>query len=237
MDKNFENWSNWRKNPSSSNLMSTVDGFDGLINTSIGQQKNINRSLLKGRAKLLTIDAIKTFDPSSGANLTTHVYNYLRPINRESKDMVEIAPVSRHYSDESAKMINAISSFSEENGREPDDSEIRDMLGISQKRLEKLNKIVKYEIPESQIVGGMEDEDVDEQSNKLNLWTDYVYHDLGTRDKKILDFKLGRSGHPEMSNEEIALKLNTSPMEISNRSANIAKKILDGMNTREKTIK
>lgn len=237
MDKNFENWSNWRKNPSSSNLMSTVDGFDGLMNTSIGQQKNINRSLLKGRAKLLTIDAIKTFDPSSGANLTTHVYNYLRPINRESKDMVEIAPVSRHYNDESAKMINAISSFSEENGREPDDSEIRDMLGISQKRLEKLNKIVKYEIPESQIVGGMEDEDIDEQSNKLNLWTDYVYHDLGTRDKKILDFKLGRSGHPEMSNEEIALKLNTSPMEISNRSANIAKKILDGMNTREKTIK
>jgi DNA-directed RNA polymerase specialized sigma subunit len=237
MDKNFENWSNWRKNPSSSNLMSTVDGFDGLMNTSIGQQKNINRSLLKGRAKLLTIDAIKTFDPSSGANLTTHVYNYLRPINRESKDMAEIAPVSRHYNDESAKMINAITSFSEENGREPDDSEIRDILGISQKRLEKLNKIVKYEVPESQIVGGMEDEDIDEQSNKLNLWTDYVYHDLGTKDKKILDFKLGRSGHPEMSNEEIALKLNISPMEISNRSANIAKKILDGMNTREKTIK
>ena len=236
MDKNLENWSAWSQKPTSNNLMSVVNGFDGLMNTSIGQQKNVNRSMLKSRAKLLTIDAIKTFDPSSGANLSTHVYNYLRPINRESKDMTEIAPMSRHYSDESAKMINAVTSFAEDNGREPDDSEIRDMLGISQKRLEKLNKIVKYEIPESQIVGGMEDEDVDEQSNKLNLWTDYVYHDLGTKDKKILDFKLGRSGHPEMSNEEIAVKLQTSPMEISNRSAYIAVKILEGMNTKEKII-
>lgn len=236
MDNNLENWNAWRQKPTSNNLMSVVNGFDGLINTSIGQQKNVNRSLLKSKAKLLTIDAIKTFDPSSGANLSTHVYNYLRPINRESKDMTEIAPMSRHYSDESAKMINAITSFTEENGREPDDSEIRDMLGISQKRLEKLNKIVKYEIPESQIVGGLEDEDTDEQSNKLNLWTDYVYHDLGTKDKKILDFKLGRSGHPDMSNDEIALKLHTSPMEISNRAAYIASKILEGMNTKEKTI-
>ena len=216
--------------------MSVVNGFDGLINTSIGQQKNINRSLIKGRAKLLTIDAIKTFDPSSGANLSTHVYNYLRPINRESKDMVEVAPMSRHYTDESAKMINAITSFAENNGREPDDSEIRDILGISQKRLEKLNKIVKYEIPESQIVGGMEDQDTDEQSNKLNLWTDYVYHDLGTKDKQILDLKLGRGGHPEMSNEEVALKLHSSPSEISNRSAYIAGKILEGMNLKEKII-
>jgi DNA-directed RNA polymerase specialized sigma subunit len=237
MDKNFENWSTWKKNPSSGNLMSVVDGFDGLINTSIGQQKNINRSLLKSKAKLLTIDAIKTYDPLSGANLTTHVYNYLRPINRESKDMAEVAPMSRHYSDESAKMINAVTSFAEENGREPDDSEIRDMLGISQKRLEKLNKIVKYEIPESQVIGGMEDEDTDEQSDRLNLWTDYVYHDLGTKDKKILDLKLGRNGHTEMSNEEVAIKLNTSPAEISNRSAYIASKILQGMNTKEKIIK
>ena len=236
MDKNLQNWSNWKQKPSSDNLMSVVNGFDGLMNTSVGQQKNVNRSLLKGRAKLLTIDAIKTFDPLSGANLTTHVYNYLRPLNRESKDMAEIAPASRHYSEESAKMINAINSFSEDNGREPDDSEIRDILGISQKRLEKLNKIVKYEIPESQVVGGLEDEDTDEQSNKLNLWTDYVYHDLETRDKKILDFKLGRSGHPEMSNDEIGHKLNISPVEVSNRSAYIASKILNGMNTKEKII-
>ena len=83
MDKNLQNWSNWKQKPSSDNLMSVVNGFDGLMNTSVGQQKNVNRSLLKGRAKLLTIDAIKTFDPLSGANLTTHVYNYLRPLNRE----------------------------------------------------------------------------------------------------------------------------------------------------------
>ena len=228
-------WQEWKKNPTPQNLLKTVKSFDGLINTSVGQQKSINPTLLKSRAKILVSQAIKTYSPSEGAKLSTHVYNYLRPLNRDAKNMTEVSPLPRHSSDETSKYINFINDFSQENGRDPDDSEIMDGLGINKKTLTKLNLGVKYEIPESQLVGGVETEE-DEESNRLNLWTEYVYNDLDSFGKKILDYKLGRNGNHIMSNDEIALKLKINPSEVSIRSSKIAEKILNGVNSREKII-
>jgi DNA-directed RNA polymerase specialized sigma subunit len=229
-------WKEWKTKPTSENLSRVVKSFEGLANTAAGQQKSINPSLLKSKARLLTAEAVKTFDPMAGAKLSTHVFNHLRPLNRSAKDMVEIAPLSRYYSDEGAKMIGFIQNFSEENGREPDDLEIQDALGIGKKRMEKLNKTVKYEIPESQVVGDVISDSEDTESDMLNLWTEYIYNDLDLNGRKILNMKTGRNGHPIMSNEEIAVKLNMTPVDISNRASRIANSILKGMNTRERSI-
>ena len=228
-------WHEWKKRPTQENLSRTVKGFERMAMNVVGQQKSVNQSLLKSRARLLVANAVKTFDPSKGTQLSTHVYNHLRPLNRSSKDMTEIAPLSRYYSDESAKLISFVNGFTEENGREPDDLEIRDALGISGARLKKLNQTIKYEIPESQIVGGIEDEE-DQDQNRLNQWTEYVYNDLDPVGRKILDMKLGRNGRSPSSNEDIAIKLNMSPADVSNKAARIAKSILDGVNTNEKQI-
>lgn len=228
-------WKEWKSRPSPENLSRAVKAFDRLAMNAVGQQKSVNPALLKSRARLLTSEAIKSYDPSMGTHLSTHVYNYLRPLNRSAKDMTEIAPMSRYYGDESAKLISFVQGFTEENGREPDDLEIRDNLGMSEVRLKKLNKAIKYEVPESQIVGGIEN-DEGEDSERLNLWTDYIYNDLDSTGRKIMDFKLGRNGREPMSNDDIAAKLGISPVEVSNRAAKIAGSILEGMNTKEKEI-
>jgi len=228
-------WENWRKDPSPQNLSNAVRQFNGLIDSSISSQSTVNKSLLKSKAKILAADAIKTYDPSKGTKLSTHVYNYLRPIQRSARDMTEVSPLSRYYSDEAAQFVKFNQDFLEENGREADDSEIMDGLGINTKRLAKLNKLVKYEVPEGQLVGSIEQEE-DKGSENLNLWTEYVYNDLNTLDKKILDYKIGRNGHPTLSNEDIAAKLKIGPVDVSIRSQKIAEKILNGVNTKEKTI-
>ena len=229
-------WKDWKKRPTPENLTRVVKSFDGLAASSAGSNKTVNQSLLKSKARLLTSEAVKTYDPAQGTKLSTHVYNHLRPLSREAKDMTEIAPMSRYYGEEAGKMISMMQGFQEQHGREPDDSEIRDSLGFSQRRFEKLNKIVKYEVPESQLVGDMEDQEDDSDANRLNLWTEYVYNDLDHHGRKIMDMKFGRNGHPMMSNDEISKKLNLSPAEVSNRTAKMAKSILDGVNSREKTI-
>jgi DNA-directed RNA polymerase specialized sigma subunit len=229
-------WDNWSKNPNPENLIKTVKQFDGLVDSSISSQTSVNRSLLKSKAKFLVADAIKTYDPSKGTKLSTHVYNYLRPLQRTAKDMTEVSPLSRYYSDEAAQFVKFNQSFLEEYGREPDDTEIMDGLGINEKRLSKLNKLVKYEIPEGQLLGEISQDAEDKDSDKLNLWTEYVYNDLNSTDKKILNYKLGKNGHPALSNEEIAIKLNLNPVDISLRSQKIAEKILAGVNTKEKNL-
>ncbi len=229
-------WDNWNKSQNPENLIKAVKQFDGLVDSSIASQTSVNRSLLKSKAKFLVADAIKTYDPSKGTKLSTHVYNYLRPIQRTAKDMTEVSPLSRYYSDEAAQFVKFNQSFLEEYGREPDDTEIMDGLGINEKRLSKLNKLVKYEIPEGQLLGEISQDSEDKDSDKLNLWTEYVYNDLNSIDKKILNYKLGKNGHPTLSNEEIAAKLNLNPVDISLRSQRIAEKILAGVNTKEKSL-
>jgi DNA-directed RNA polymerase specialized sigma subunit len=229
-------WDNWNKNQNPENLIKAVKQFDGLVDSSISSQTSVNRSLLKSKAKFLVADAIKTYDPSKGTKLSTHVYNYLRPIQRTAKDMTEVSPLSRYYSDEAAQFVKFNQGFLEEYGREPDDTEIMDGLGINEKRLSKLNKLVKYEIPEGQLLGEISQDSEDKDSDKLNLWTEYVYNDLNSTDKKILNYKLGKNGHPTLSNEEIAVKLSLNPVDISLRSQKIAEKILAGVNTKEKML-
>lgn len=228
-------WKEWKARPTPENLSRAVKSFDRLAMSAAGQQKSINPALLKSKARLLTAEAIKSYDPSMGTHLSTHVYNYLRPLNRSAKDMTEIAPMSRYYGDESAKLIGFVQGFTEQNGREPDDLEIRDGLGMSGTRLKKLNNVIKYEVPESQVVGGIEN-DASEDSERLSLWTDYVYNDLDSVGRKIIDMKLGRNGRTQMSNEEIAAKLKMSPVEVSNRASKIAGSILQGVNIKQKEI-
>lgn len=236
VDNPEHHWSEWNKKPTKENLVNVVNQFSGLIDSSISTQPSINRSLLRSKARLLVTDAVKSYDPKKGTKLSTHVYNYLRPVQRTAKDMVEISPLSRYYSDEAANFVKFNQNFLEENGREPDDTEIMDGLGINAKRLSKLNKLVKYEIPEGQLVGGIDQEEESAESEQLNLWTEYVYNDLNPTDRKILDYKLGRNGNPVLSNEEIAAKIKLNPVDVSLRSQGIAEKILSGVNTKEKQI-
>lgn len=239
MDLNPEQlWNSWKANPNQIGLASVVKGFEPVIESSITQHKGqVNHTLLRSKARLLVADAVKSYDPKMGTNINTHVYNYLKPLNRTAKSMVEVAPLSRHQDEETARYIRAISDFNEEYGREPDDVELQEKLGIGSKQIAKLNSMIKYEIPEGQLVGDFSsEEDNDPEADKISLWTEYVYHDLEPLGRKIMDMKLGRNGHPQMTSDQIAQKLNLSPVEVSNRSAQIAQKVLDGIKIRERTL-
>jgi len=229
-------WEQWRKHPTPQNMGKIVESFSSMIGSVASQNKGVNQSLLRGRGKRLVIDAVKSYDPNSGSKLSTHVYNYLRPMNRQAKALTEIAPLSRHHGDQAASFVRFIQDFSEENGREPDNSEIQDALGLSKRRLEAMNRFVKYEVPEGQLVGDVDQDEQDKDMARLDLWSDYVYHDLTSIDKKIMDFKMGRNGEAQLGNEEIAHKLKLSPMEVSVRAGKIAQKILDGSSTPERMV-
>lgn len=232
-------FTDWKKTPNQYNLAQVVKSFDPIVESSIASHKGqVNHTLMRSKARLLVADAVKSYDPKMGTNISTHIYNYLKPLNRTAKSMVEVAPLSRHQDEEAARYVRAVSDYNEEYGREPDDAELQDILGVGRKQLARLHSSIKYEIPEGQIVGDFSNDspDDDPESGRLNLWTEYVYHDLDHVGRKILDMKLGRNGHPQMSNDDIAVRMKMSPVEVSNRSSQIAQKILDGIKTRERVI-
>jgi DNA-directed RNA polymerase specialized sigma subunit len=228
-------WEQWKKKPSPQNMAIAVKTLDKEINNFANSYSgSINPSVARSKARSFAIDAIKTYDPKMGAALKTHFFNHIRPLARETKSLVESVSLSKHYETNANKYVNFVNSFVADNGREPDDSEILDGLSISPKQLKVLNSTIKYEMPEAQLENFNFEDPNDGYNQKIDLWTDFVYHDLSPRGKKILDLKMGRSGHPPMSNIEIAQKLNIHPKEVAQYSQSIAQKILDGVNTKSK---
>ena len=228
-------WYQWKKHPTPENMRGAVDSLSTEIkNFSNSYSTSLNPSIVRGKAKMLAVEAIKTYDPKMGSALKTHFFNHIRPLARQIKGITESSALTKHYETNVNRYVNFVRDFIGEHGREPDDSEIMDALMITPRQLSVLNKASKYEIPEGQIEDFNFENKSMQHEAKIDAWTEYVYHDLSPMGKKIMDMKLGRHGRDPMSNIEIAQKLGLSPKEVTQYTENISKKILEGVQSREK---
>jgi DNA-directed RNA polymerase specialized sigma subunit len=225
----MSSWESWKKAPSPAAMSTAIKSIDPVISSAVRRHPGINENLLMGEAKRLAVQAIKSFDPVQGTSLSTHVFNHLRPLSRFAERATKAVSVPRDFKAEVGGFVKARRDFEEENGREASDGEMRDILGINAKRLAKLNAGTFYEMPEGQIEGAVEQED--DESPKLNLWADYVYHDLSPRDKLIMDYRMGRNGKPIKEPQEIAAILKMDPSHVRKRTKSIAQQILDGLDS------
>jgi DNA-directed RNA polymerase specialized sigma subunit len=224
-------WSQWKKKPTKQNLIGAVKSLDKEIgNFANSYSSTVNPSVVRSQAKLLAVDAIKTYDPKMGSALKTHFFNHVKPLARNTKNITETVALTKHYETNSNRYVNFVRDFIGEYGREPDDTEIMDGMNISGRQLSVLNKASKYEMPEGQLENFDFESKNQQHDHKIDLWTEYVYHDLSPANKKIMDMKLGRNGHEPMTNIQIAQKLGMSPKEITVRTEMLAKKIMEGVN-------
>jgi len=230
-------WDIWRKNPDKKTLSNTVRSLSKEINNFANSySSSIDSGMAKSRARKYAIDAVKSYDPSYGASLKTHFFNHIKPMGREMKSMGEAVSLSKHYETGANKYVSFINDFVGEHGREPDDDEIMDSLSITPKQLRTLNSTVKYEMSEGQIENHDFEDANDEFSSRLNLWTDYIREGLPPKQKQILDYKIGRGGHPVMTNAQVASKLGISEKEVADFSVSVSNRILKGANTTERRI-
>lgn len=227
-------WEQWKKSPTPGHMALALRSVAPTIEGAVRRFPNINAGVVQGEAKRLAIHAIKTFDPQQGASLSTHIFNHLRPLARTTQEMTRAVTVPRKAREDYARYSRVKNDFLEENGRDPHDSELQDILGIPRKRLAKLHQMGAYEFPE----GGLEDSpDVgDPEDRRLNLWADYVYHDLNDRDKLLMDMKLGRNGQSVLDSKDVAVKLGIHHTYVNRRAMEIADRILNGVNSHKKDV-
>lgn len=220
-------WSSWKQSPNPNSLSTALRSVDPVIEKSVSRYPGMNKSLMRSQAKSLAIQAFKTYDPESGASLSTHVFNHLRPLSRFADRQTKVVSVPRDFRAQVSGFIKFKQDFLEEQGREPSDDEIANRMGLSKKQIAKLNQGSFYELAE----GGTEAPvEVSSDDDALGTWVEFVYHDLPERDKLIMDYRIGRNGKPVLSAEQIAQKMNIDPSYVRKRSAVISKRILDGVN-------
>lgn len=224
----MQEYDSWLTDPTPENLAKTVRALDPTINSEI-QRFPGPKPLLRSRARVLTVKAIRSYKPTEGAQLRSWVVTQLQPLSRYGQ---QLRPVhAPEMAIRQAANVNRIrQEMSESLGRDPEDHELADEAGISVKRIKAVREMVRHSMSE----GGMaEPKDEDSTaglpgvsvSNKLDLSTDAVYDSLSPRDKAIFDLKIGGHGKTAIPNQEIARRLGVSPALISQRSQQIAEQI------------
>jgi len=218
----------WKLDPTPVNLAEVVGELDPMINAEIHRYPG-PKPLLRGRARRLAIDAIRSYDPESGAQLRSWVTTQMRPLSRYSNKLkpIKLPEVAVRQAAEINRLDRELSS---ELGHNSTDEELADHSGISVRRIQKLRQMVRPTVSEGSMQSAQDNESVGlapgiDTPHSISGAEEAVYDSMSPRDKQIFDMKTGKHGKPVLSNQEIAMRMGVSPALISQRTQQLALQI------------
>lgn len=212
----------WKTEPTPFNLGKLVNKYSEKMGSEIAKYDvgNLPTPVVKSYGKKFIIDAIKTYDPSKGS-LRNYIATNLQKMHRVNYETSS----SLRMSEELQRGLNlykgAIDNLAAKYNRPPTTEEVADELSWTPSKVARTAKQAYRETLSSKLefapaTVAMEDPRLD-----------YIYYDLDPGDKLIFQHRTGYKGAPVMGVSELAKKLKTSPGNISNRAAAIAKQITE----------
>lgn len=171
----------------------------------------------------LAKEAAESFDASKGLKFSTHLVSSLKKLSRISTKYGGILRVPENKQFKIQRMNKVEEELRNEYGREPSLAELSQGCGMSLQEVSNLKQSRKKEVNVTNLAFAPVFVEGDNDD-----WVHFVYHDLPTRDKVILEHKTGFGGKEIKSNDELAKMLNTSPSTISNRVKIISDKLAEG---------
>ena len=216
--RDVELYNNWAQTKSKKDMSKLLQHLGPLLGKEV---RNISGTLptagLSGEVKVWAVKGIKTFDPSKGFALSTHITNYIKRgkrLNYKYQNAARI-PESMHLDFKNYNL--AKTQLLDELNEEPTNQHLADRLGWSKNKVERfVNRIYSDHI-ESKTENPTEksrysDEDL-MMKNLLSRLTD--------REKDILKYK------GKISSTELADKLGVKINRLNYETKNLTKKIHD----------
>lgn len=220
----------WQTDPTPVAAGTLLRKVDPVINMAIKSYAADDKSpLIRGRAKRLALDAIKSYDPKK-AGLRTHLMQNLQRLSRVRQDQNNFIRVPEQKALDGFHLNRISTELEDELGYEPSDIEIADRLGWPLKRIGSARGL-PHTINESNTAFQDEEGNIGAPASsafdqrRMAAWRGYVYHGLDDIDKTIMELSTGMNGKTALSNGEIAKRMKLSPGAISQRTAKIQSKI------------
>jgi DNA-directed RNA polymerase specialized sigma subunit len=203
-DKDAEMWQQWNRTKSPMDLEALVKQLNPLIQGEVNRRAGtLARPTLEAQAKILTVKAIKSFNPNRNVKLSTHVTNQLQKLSRVNYAHQNAARVPEHSMLQFHSYNLAKEEFTSDHGREPTTDELADCLKWSPRKLESFQtQFGRAELLES----------IDTPSDLFVAATHdprihYAYHSLSPRQQKIFEHLTGYNGAKRLSNRQILKQL------------------------------
>lgn len=233
----------YRQFPTHNNKNKVIKALMPTINYALGSLNATDDPLIKAKAKVYAARAIDKFDPGFGTSLNTYVSSQLRKLTRTVRDARNPIKIPEAQIYEAQALAEAEQKFIDENGREPDLTELSDASGMSLKKIGDIRAKYIKQVSEGQYYRGTGSDETDDKSSSAadegveNVdFTEealrYVHAGLNHRDKKILEWTTGMFGSNQLSPAEISTRLKISQSQISrvlNRLAQDVNSTMQGL--------
>lgn len=178
----------------------------------------------KTQARILTLGAIRSFDPHKGASIKTHVYGNLQRLKRLSAQRGNLTKVPEEAATQRVAIEKARRAWEIDHGNDPTTEELSTMTGISRERIDALSHY-RPVTPDSLAVSPEGDSmAVSDVDKAMTMYDRFIYDELDRTDKKIYEWSTGYGGAKTLSRSEMAARLRMSEAAVSKRASKIAVK-------------
>jgi DNA-directed RNA polymerase specialized sigma subunit len=156
---------------------------------------NLPESAHRAYAAQAFMDSLKTYNPSSGAQLQTHVYgsvhNKVKRLNYEYQNLGKM-PEPRAVM--VGQFLNEFGNLRANLGRDPSSAELSDHIGIPLKQVTNLQKELRKDL--AMDMGT--DEVSFMEGSKEEEFLNYLYYELTSEEKVVYEYITGHFGKPRM---------------------------------------
>lgn len=184
--KDMELYNRWNTTKSKSDMTALVSHLQPLIFSEVRKlQGTLPEAALLGESKKWTVHAIKTYDPSKGAGLSTHVVNYLQKVKRLNYNYQNAARLPENLHLEWQNFSRTKSHLQDSLNREPTDAELAKELGWSEPQVVKFSSRLYEDLSESAATKPLETS----QFNRQKVVLDYIRSQLDSTELFIFEHK------------------------------------------------
>lgn len=212
-DIDLELWKQWNKTKNNADLQPLINQLQPLISQQTSRWgATLSRPMLETKAKILAVEAIKSYNPNLNVALATHVTNRLQKLSRTVYMHTQAARLPEHKAIGMATFSVAQDQLKNDLGRTPTASELADHLGWSTGRTKEFQQA--YDRKELLSSGEFNPSSfpVADQHDPL---VDYVYFDMEPKKQKLFEHLTGYGGNKILSNAELMTKLDLSQGQLS----------------------
>jgi len=218
-------YSLWARTGAQSDAAAMLRALDPVLRSAVTTYAGRDDPTAYSRAKLLALKALRTYNPDK-SRLSTYLMHQLQPLRRFAAKRLEVVNVPERVKSDGAALASARAALTDGLDRTPTLQELADKTGISAKRIRHVEgfRPVAVEVDEY----SDEPTALARQRRRMELWQDYVYHDLDPVDKRIFEQRTGYLGSKVQSVSAVAKALRVTPGAVSQRADKIAKKLQEG---------
>lgn len=209
-------WDQWHRTKSPQDLQRVLDQLKPIIAREVNRWAGgLARPTLETKAKALAVKAIKSYRPSRGTTLSTHVTNQLQKLSRTVYTHTQAARLPEHRAVAMTSFSAANEMLSSELGRAPTALELSEHLGWSKTRTAAFQQA--FNRKELLTSGEFRPSTFAVNDYQQDPMVDFVYHDMSPANQQLFEHITGYGGAKTLSNKELMKKFKLTQGQLSYR--------------------